>query len=123
LGLIMLLGGFVSTFWFPRLLDPDYAWTLFLYIGTLVAVGSLISRYWDFLRSMRLWISFLVLVLLNGLLGFLFASYLRALSLRLIGLMLAFELVLVMLFLDWFLDKKGKKKRHHPLTDYVAPKR
>ena len=102
-GVVFVFTAIASATWLPRLSEP---WAMMTIVGAVFALGILISTYWRFLRSWRLWITLTTVVALNAICIRIFLTRIRQLSLRDIDVILALELGATGLFLNWFLDTK-----------------
>lgn len=93
----------VSANWLPRAPEPFTDVTI---CGSALFMGILISTYWRFRGSLRLWVPLLILVTIDAICIRMFFEQVRKLGLWPLDFILVFELFATMLFLNWFLDVK-----------------
>ena len=110
-GLVVLIAAIVSAAWFPKAPEPVTGMTI---AGGAFALGMIVATYWRFLRSWRLWISLLAVIILDAICIRIFFAQVRNLTLWDIDWIGAFEFAATMLFLSWFLDtKKARLETSH----------
>jgi|SRR5215469_6199189 len=109
-GLFIVVMIFVSP-WIPFFSDRSIMMAM---VAGGLAFGIVISTYWRFLRSWRVWISLGVVIAANVLCIRIFNDQFHKLSLRKIDVIAVAEWVAITLFLSWFLDtKKARQERLH----------
>ena len=107
-GFIILIVAIVIAIWFPDAPEPLAGMTVG---GGTFLIGVLISMYWRFLGSWRLWVTLITLFTIDAVCIDIFFEQVHKLSLWSIDWILALEFAAVILFLNWFLDTK-KTHRH-----------
>ena len=115
---LLIFATVIASAWFPKLADD---WVMMVACTGGLCLAIVISTYWRFLRSWRLWVSLAGVIVVDALCVTIFAADVRNLHSRDMALIGGFELFVTMMFLNWFLDTKKARlemSRHkHPNTN------
>jgi len=104
--MLLLIAVMIASAWFPVL---SQKWVEGAIIAALLVFGILVSTYWQFLGSWRLWTVFATLVAFDATCVGLFRERLQKLGTKDFALIAGAELFVCISFLNWFLDTKAAR--------------